>query len=312
MSEDDIKRDFANAIQVSPDKAATNGAGQPTGPTVELLSGTAYNVEPVRWLWPNWIARGKVHLVAGMAGTGKTSIAISLAATITSGGLWPDKTSAEPGDVLIWSGEDGVEDTLLPRLLAAGGDAKRIHFVGSIRDEGGSRPFDPATDVPDLVVAAKLLPGLKMVIVDPVVAAVAGDSHKNAETRRGLQPLVDLAAALDCAVLGISHFTKNTSGREPLDRVTGSLAFGAVARIVLATTKAADPEAPRRLVRVKSNLGPDGSGFEYSLFSAPVPGQSFGAQRVDWGDLLQGTARQLLEVENPDEGGAVEAAEAFI
>ena len=312
MSEDDIKRAFANAVPFTPEKTAKKGNGQAAGPTVELLPGTAYNVEPVRWLWADWLAVGKLHLLAGMAGTGKTTIAVGLAATITSGATWPDGLRVEPGDVLMWSGEDDVKDTLLPRLLACGGDPRRFHFVASIWEGDRSRHFDPAVDVPALVGAAKQLASLKLVIVDPVVAAVMGDSHKNAETRRGLQPLVDLAAALNCAVLGISHFTKNTSGREPLDRVTGSLAFGAVARIVLATVKDADPAAPRRLVRVKSNLGPDGGGFEYSLSSAQVPGELFPAQCVDWGGLLQGTARELLEVEKPDEGGALEAAEAFL
>src|SRR5262249_20198498 len=73
-----------------------------------------------------------------------------------------------------------------------------------------------------------------------------------------------------------------------------------------------DPHAPRRLVRVKSNLGPDGGGFEYELFSEPVPGQTFGAQRVDWGSPLEGTPLQLLEVEQPADGRALEAAEAFL
>ena len=140
-----------------------------------------------------------------------------------------------------------------------------------------------------------------MVILDPVVAAVSGDSHKNTETRRGLQPVVDLADQLDCAVLGITHLSKNTGGREPLERVAGSIAFGAVARVVLATVKPADSEAPRRLVRAKSNLGPDTGGFEYTLFGAPVPGHDFGAQRVEWGEALEGTARELMAVEQPDD-----------
>lgn len=146
-----------------------------------------------------------------------------------------------------------------------------------------------------------------------MVAAVSGDSHKNTETRRGLQPVVDLAGQLDCAVLGITHLSKNTGGREPLERVAGSIAFGAVARVVLATVKPADSEAPRRLVRAKSNLGPDTGGFEYNLFGAPVPGQEFNAQRVEWGEALEGSARELMDVERPDgEGDAVTAAEEFL
>ncbi len=202
----------------------------------------------------------KLHLLAGSPGTGKTTIAVWMAAAVTVGAAWPDGGQPEKGDVLIWSGEDGIADTLLPRFLAAGGDPKRLHFAGSVTDQGSARPFDPATDIPKLVTGAKGLPELRLIILDPVVAAVSGDSHKNTETRRGLQPVVDMAEELNVAVLGITHLSKGTSGREPLERVAGSIAFGAVARVVLATVKPADPDAPRRVVRAKSNLGPIQAG----------------------------------------------------
>jgi len=286
---------------------------KPASPGLELVSGAALKPEDVSWLWLAWLAFAKVHLVAGSPGTGKTTIALWIAAVITNGGRWPDGGSAERGDVLIWSGEDGIADTLLPRFLAAGGDPKRLHFAGSIIEQGRARPFDPATDIPKLVAAARVLPDLRLVILDPVVAAVSGDSHKNSETRRGLQPVVDMAVELGVAVLGITHLSKGTFGRDPLERVAGSLAFGAVARIVLATVKSADPEAPRRLVRAKSNLGPDTGGFEYTLYGAPVPGYDFHAQRVEWGQVLEGTARELMLIEQPDDHiGDEESAKSFL
>jgi hypothetical protein len=303
----DIRRDFANAIPFE----AING--QAKNAAVEILPGSAFKPEPIRWLWCGYLALGKLHLLAGSAGTGKTTASVTMAAVVSTGGTWPDGTSVDVGDVLIWSGEDDIADTLLPRLLAAGGNPDRVHFVTGSSDEGKSRPFDPATDMAKLETAAKQLPNLKLLILDPVVAAVTGDSHKNTETRRGLQPVVDLAAKLDCAVLGITHLSKNSSGRDPLDRVTGSVAFGAVARVVMATVKPADTEAPRRLIRAKSNLGPDTGGFEYTLFSAPVPGHDFNAQRVEWGQMLEGSARELMAVERPDEeAGAAEEAEEFL
>ena len=109
-----------------------------------------------------------------------------------------------------------------PRFLATGGDPKRLHFVHDVTERGQARPFDPALDMPKLEAACRALPALRLIVLDPVVAAVSGDSHKNTETRRGLQPVVDLAAELDCAVLGITHLSKGTSGREPLERVAGS------------------------------------------------------------------------------------------
>ena len=285
----------------------TSSGSRTIGRSVSIQPATKYGAEPVRWLWNGWLARGKLHLLAGAPGTGKTTLAISFAATISAGMRWPDGSKSEAGNVLIWSGEDGISDTLVPRLLVAGADLRRVHFVDGSNDGEGSCPFDPATDMPALAIAARQLPDLRMIILDPVVAAVAGNSHKNTETRRGLQPVVDLAEQLDAGLIGITHLSKGTHGREPLERVAGSIAFGAVARVVMATVKAADLEEPRRLVRAKSNIGADSGGFEYRLFAAPVPEHDFSAQRVDWGEVLEGSARELMAVENAD--AAAEAAE---
>ena len=281
-------------------------------PSVILKSAADYTPEPIDWLWRDWLAKGKLHLLAGAPGTGKTTIGIALAAAITSGGNWPDGTPVDAGDVLIWSGEDGISDTLLPRFLAAGGNKDRLHFVAGRDENGEARPFDPSTDMSKVYGAAKSLSAIKLLLLDPVVAAVAADSHKNTEVRRGLQPVVDLAEKMQCAVLGITHLSKNTSGREPLERIAGSIAFGAVARVALATVRPADQDAPRRLVRAKSNIGPDTGGFEYTLFSAPVPGFGFNSQTVEWGQMLEGTARELMAVETPDNEGEREDAEVFL
>ena len=85
-----------------------------------------------------------------------------------------------------------------------------------------------------------------MIIVDPIVSAVSGDSHKNGETRRALQPLVDLASDVNAALIGITHFSKGTSGRDPLERITGSIAFGALARVVMVAAKEASEKTGLR------------------------------------------------------------------
>ena len=313
---DILKARGAAGLRIAFDHALKmNGHSQNghTSPAVSILPATAYSPEPIRWLWEGWLACGKLHLLAGAPGTGKTTIAVSIAAIISAGVRWPDGTPGDAGDVLIWSGEDGVADTLLPRLLVAGGNPRRVHFIDGVRENGKARPFDPASDMPALVEAARGLPNLRLLVLDPVVSVVSGDSHKNTETRRGLQPVVDLAEGLQCAVLGITHLSKNTSGREPLERVAGSIAFGAVARVVLATVKPADTYEPRRLVRAKSNIGPDSGGFAYTLFGALVLGLDFSAQRIDWGAPLKGSARELMAVEQPDEANAARhGAEAFL
>ena len=185
---------------------------------VVLVQASSLIPEPIRWLWLHWLALGKLHILAGAPGQGKTTINLAFAATVTVGGRWPDGTRCEPGNVLIWSGEDDPADTLLPRLLAMGADPGRVFFVKATRVDGELVPFDPARDMVQLTAEAERIGGVRLLMVDPVVSAVTGDSHKNTEVRRALQPLVDLAAHLDCAVVGISHFGKNTAGRDPTER----------------------------------------------------------------------------------------------
>ena len=285
---------------------------------VEIVK--ADTIEPVKidWVWPGWLAAGKFHLIAGSPGTGKTTLTLAIAATITIGGVFPCGTRAELGGVLMWTGEDDLADSIVPRFLACGGDRSRLHFVGGVRaEDGSSRQFDPAYDVEQLVVAARNIKDLKLLIVDPVVSVVTGDSHKNGETRRDLQPMVDFAANAGVAVLGVTHYSKGTAGRDPAERVTGSLAFVAVSRLVMATAKPKEPGESWRLVRAKSNIGPEGGGFEYDLCQVPVDEAAgvFG-QCVTWGNSLEGTAQALLaEVEAPQEQGnapALEAAKAWL
>src|SRR6187455_3072436 len=85
-------------------------------PEVNITCAADIKPERIRWLWDGWLARGKLHIFAGQAGTGKTTIALALAATVSTGGRFPDGTRAPVGHVLIWSGEDNAKDTLIPRL----------------------------------------------------------------------------------------------------------------------------------------------------------------------------------------------------
>lgn len=285
------------------------------GPSVRLIQGDSITPEPIQWVWNGWLAAGKMHVLAGAPGTGKTTLCMGLAASITTGGRWPDGTKAEQGHVLIWSGEDDPQDTLIPRLHACGADLSRIHFVSSVHQDGDSRAFDPAYDIPHLRRQLELTKvPIKLMIVDPVVSATAGDSHKNAEVRRNLQPLVDLAQSIRCALVGVSHFSKGTSGKDPVDRVTGSLAYGALARVVLATAKLKDGPG-RILARAKSNIGIDTGGFHYDLVQEELdryPGVH--ASRLLWGEPIEGSALKLLaDAEAHDEErSATDEAEEFL
>lgn len=266
-------------------------------PRIDLVNAADVESKPIRWLWPGWLARGKLHVIAGAPGTGKTTIAMQWIASVSAGRAFPSGWRPSPGRVLIWSGEDDVADTLVPRLRAAGADLSRVQFVGEVREGADSYPFDPARDVPTLAGALAGTDDVAMIVIDPLVSAVSGDSHKNAEVRRSLAPLVDLAQRMDAALVGITHYSKGTQGREPLERVSGSLAFGAMARLVFGTVRQQgnDDSAPGKylLARVKSNIGPDGGGYAYAFEQADMGG-GITASRVVFGEAVEGSARELI------------------
>src|SRR5271166_2918920 len=155
---------------------------------IVLVNAADIEPEPVNWLWPYGLQLGVLNLVAGRPGGGKSTIALSWSATVTRGGKWPDGQACKQGRAVYWSGEDGIKDTLLPRFIAAGGARDNMSFVEGIRAGERKRPFDPATDMPKLAKAVEKLGNVRMITLDPIALMVKKDSHKNAETRVGLQP----------------------------------------------------------------------------------------------------------------------------
>jgi putative DNA primase/helicase len=295
------------------------GAAEKTG--VELLDFASIESKAIRWLWPGWLARGKFHVIAGAPGTGKTTIALSIAAAISAGTPFPDGHKTAPGKVFIWSGEDDPADTLKPRLIAAGADINKLGYVGPVTEYDPERkanctfPFDPARDVPALEAKLAHLDDVALIVIDPIVAAVSGDSNKNAEVRRGLMPLIKLAEAKNAALLGVSHYSKGTQGRDPLERVTGSLAFGAAARLVFATVKQRQLEgetgARFLLARVKSNIGPDGGGFEYEFEQREIEPHIL-ANCIKWGNAISGDPRAMIADAEADPDDNEQDAMSFL
>ena len=305
----EIMRDvLANAERIAKPEPVRDG--------VVLVKGSDLKPELIHWVWNGWLAAGKMHVLAGAPGQGKTTIAMAFAATVTSGGRWPDGSRCVPGNVLIWSGEDDPKDTLLPRLLASGADTRRIFFVTGAHVGGELQSFDPSRDMVALLEAAEKIGNIRLIVVDPIVSAVTGDSHKNAEVRRALQPLVDLAASVNAALIGITHFSKGGQGSDPTQRVIGSIAFTGLPRVVMvaAKVKGEAGEDRRVLARSKSNIGPDEGGFEYHLEqSEPVPG--IHASYVAWGSPVAGSARELLSdpsEQDDEKESAKDAAADFL
>ncbi len=278
-------------------------AGGLSDPSVRLTRGDTVTLEPVAWLWRWFLPAGMFTVLGGAPGCGKTSIALSLAATTTTGGTWPDGTRCqEAGDVLLWSGED-ANSVLAARLAACGADMTRVHFVDGVGHDG-STSFDPGVHMALLEATAATLTAPRLLVIDPIVSAVVGDGHKSNDVRRALQPVVTLAQNLGCAVIGITHFSKGTGGRDPIERITGSLAYGALARVVFvaANVKSEDGagagdvgDASRRVfMRAKSNIGPDHGGFTYDLARKDVAFNVEG-QYVEWGQAIAESAREVLD-----------------
>lgn len=269
---------------------------------VKIRCGADIKPLPITWLWPGWVPAGKLTILAGAAGTGKTTLALALAAVLTSGGRWPDGSECKQlGNVLIWSSEDVADDTLVPRLIASGADLARCHFIEGIAQDGESVPFDPSQDIADLRRAVEAIGGVSLLLIDPIVSAVAGDMHRANDVRRSLQAVVDFADAHGCAVIGITHFAKGGAGKAPQDRVIGSQAFGALARMVLVTAKE-EGSNRRVMARAKSNIAPDDGGVAYSLDLVAIAG-GIEATHAVWEGVIEGTAREILgDVEHDDNG----------
>jgi putative DNA primase/helicase len=277
---------------------ATRAKGDGPPPKLKFLRGDEIEPEELEWVWDGWIAKRKLHLLAGPPKGGKTLIAGDLAARITQGGQMPDGSTAPPGNVVFWSGEDGIKDTLLPRMMAAGGDRSRMFFVHEVAEGDEKRSFDPATDLPALEEAIQEIGGASLIIVDPVVNAVTGDSHKNAEVRRSLAPLVDLAERTGAAILGITHFSKGSAGGSLLDRFLGSIAFVGLSRFAMVAMKNENVEAwgpPRILVQAASNLSKEKGGFGYDIEEGTIPGFNSTIPTIDWLEPLEGSAREIVE-----------------
>jgi putative DNA primase/helicase len=220
----------------------------------------------IDWLWPNWISIGKVSVLAGDGGMGKSTILCDLAARTTTGERWPDGAEGgQLGNVLILAAEDDVEDTLAPRLIAAGANMKRMLTIRAVRNEDQSRrAFNLQADLSRLENEIKQRGDIRLVIIDPVTSYLGRvDSHKNAEVRAVLEPLAEMAARLRVAVICNNHFSK--SGGSANNRIIGSVAFVNQARAAFIVTPDAEDATRMLLVPSKMNIAPIKTGLAYRI-----------------------------------------------
>lgn len=268
-------------------------AGAETQHAGSLVTRCLSDVEakPVPWLWPGRIARGKLTIISGHPGLGKSQVTASIAGTVTTGGTWPvDHERPAIGSVILLNAEDDAVDTLRPRLEAAGADLARVHVIdGVIRGYTGagdcqSGMFSLEEDLTALEAELTKIGDVAVVVIDPITAYLGKtDSHRNADVRGMLAPLSALATRQSVAVIAVSHLSK-AAGAKALMRVTGSLAFVAAARA--AYLVAADPQdkARRLFLPLKNNLAPDSSGLAFRVEGATIdtPGGALETSRVVW------------------------------
>jgi hypothetical protein len=220
----------------------------------------------IDWLWQNWIALGKVSVLAGDGGRGKSTILCDLAARATTGAVWPDgAASRAPATVIILAAEDDVADTLAPRLLAAGADMARVFVIRSVHDENRRRRgFNLQADLERLEGEIRTHDNVRMIIIDPVSSYLGKvDSHKNSDVRAVLEPLGEMASRLGVAVLCNNHFSKG--GGSANGRVIGSVAFTAQARAVFIVTPDEADETRLLLIPSKMNIAPIKYGLAYRI-----------------------------------------------
>jgi len=275
-------------------KRKSNGGGNAAA---EFDRCADVEMKEVDWLWSNHLARGKLTMLAGDSTLGKSQISISLAAALTKSGEWPDGDSAPSGSVIILSAEDATDDTVVPRLEAAGADLSRVYCLKCIHVEGQSRSFNIQSNMNLIASKAREIGDVALVIIDPVTAYFGTDidSHRVTDVRAALLPLEQFAAEFYIAVLAISHPPKSPSTKA-LNFIAGSGAFTHAPRLAFLVIE--DPERPGRnlMLPVKNNLGRKAEGLGYSIVSTFVgPGQNILTSYVHWDNLpVRMTADEAL------------------
>jgi AAA domain len=225
----------------------------------------------IDWLWPGYLGRGLLTLLAGDPGVGKSLLALDLAARISTGSGWPASNARAPrGRVLLLASEDDYDHVIIPRLTILGAERGQIAHLSEIEDRMGALPVD-------LTVHLSWLEGLlttdppALVIIDPLHGFLGGVNPNRAEQIRPiLTALVRVAERLGFALLAVIHLSKPTD-RSALYRLTGSIAQTAAARIVLGVTPDYTGTTRKFLIPLKANLTGLMPSLGFRVFSSLSP-----------------------------------------
>lgn len=268
--------------------------------------------EHVSWLWPGRLPLGKLVVLDGDPAVGKSTLAVDLAARVATGALWPDGTTCPAGDVLILSAEDGLADTIRPRLDAASGDAARVHALTDVRyldDAGRTCTRPPTLADAGLIEHAIRRHGARLVIVDVLMAYLPGkvDSHRDQDIRSVLSALAAVAEATGCCILLLRHLNK-AAGGNPLYRGGGSIGIVGAARAAFLAAVDPEDETRRVLAATKSNLAVMPEALAFRLVDS-----GNGCARVEWLGPTDHAAGDLLgRREDDDERSDRDAGAAWL
>ena len=217
-------------------------------------------IKEVNWLWYPFIPAGKVTIVQGDPGEGKTTLMLKIAAMISNGLRIPDgEPIGVPANVIYQGAEDGASDTIKPRLVKAGADCSRIAFIDTDKGEPlsvGDYRFEKAIKECN----AKLL------IIDPLQAFIGGNTEwqKTGGFRSAMSSLSRIAEESGCAIVLIGHLNKATGGKG-IYRGLGSIDIAATARSILMVGRDKDDPGVRVIVPIKSSLAPEGTAYAFTL-----------------------------------------------
>jgi putative DNA primase/helicase len=299
--------DLLAAGSASEVDALLAAAASLSGPGPVLVNLATVERERVEWIWPGYLARGKLHMLDGDPGLGKSTAALDLAARLSRGAAMPDGSPGiAPAGVVILTAEDGMADTVRPRLEAAGADLERIVALTAIVDADGERMPGLPLDLAAIEAGIRQVDAA-LVIVDPIMAYLPADvnAHRDQDVRRALAPAAALAERTHSAILAIRHLNK-TGGAHALYRGGGSIGIIGAARVGLLVARDPDDDARRIVAVTKNNLAAEPSSLAFQL----VPDEAMGAARVEWlGESAHGASALLaVRADDPEEGGALAEA----
>ena len=232
---------------------------EPSKPeTVKIIRMSDVELTPVEWLWKPYLPFGKLSVLQGNPGEGKTYFAMHLAAACTNGKLLPNMERMEPFNVIYQTAEDGLGDTVKPRLIEAGADLDRVLVIDDSEVQ--------LTLSDERIEKAIIENNARLVIIDPIQAYLGADVDMNRanEVRPIFMRLGQVAQRTGCAILLIGHLNK-AAGMQSLQRGLGSIDIAAAVRSVMFIGKLKHDPTMRILTHEKSSLAPPGASLAFSL-----------------------------------------------